>query len=72
VSKHDHYTHAIDGADRIVADQIGALLRAKNERADDSPDAAPPGLLAHPAVQAEIARQVAVQLAAASRGTRRA
>jgi integrase len=57
-----HYTHATDTDDRLTADRIGALLSPKGERAPDSPEAFPPGILAHPEVQAEIARQVALVL----------
>jgi integrase len=57
-----HYTHAIDSDDVAVADTIGALFSPKGEHAPDSPEAVPPGILAHPAVQAEIARQVALAL----------
>jgi hypothetical protein len=52
-----HYTHAIDADHRLAADQIGALLSPKGEHAPDSPEVVPPGILAHPAVQDEIARQ---------------
>jgi hypothetical protein len=48
-----------DADDRMVADRIGALLEPKERREDDSPEAAPPDILA---VQAEIARQVALVL----------
>lgn len=65
-----HYTHATDTDDRLTADRIGALLSPKGERAPDPPEVAPPGILA-PAVQAEIARQVAVHLAAALRSQSR-
>jgi hypothetical protein len=50
----------------MAADQIGALLGPKEEAAD-SPEAVPAGILAHPAVQAEIARQVALYLGKAVR-----
>jgi integrase len=66
-----HYTHAADPDDVAVADTIGALFSPKGKYASDSPEAVPPGILAHPAVQAEIARQVAVHLAAASRSQSR-
>ena len=57
-----HYTHAIDADDRMAADRIGALLSANGNQAAESPEDGAPGILAHPGVQAEIARQVALVL----------
>jgi integrase len=62
-----HYTHAIDEADRVAADALGAMLSPKREQRADSTEIVLPGILAHPAVQAEIARQVAVHRAASQR-----
>ena len=64
-----HYTHAVDADDLAAADAIGALLSPKGGCAPDSSEVVPPDILAHPAVRAEIARQVAVHLAAASQDT---
>jgi integrase len=57
-----HYTHAMDADDRLTADALGALLSPKGEQEADCTDIVSPGTLAHPAVQAEIARQVALVL----------
>jgi hypothetical protein len=57
-----HYTHAIDADDQLAADQIGALLSPKGMRPAESPEAVLPEILAHPAIQAEITRQVALAL----------
>lgn len=57
-----HYTHWQDADDLAVADAIGALLNPKGTPAAESPGAITPDILAHPAIQAEIARQVALAL----------
>ena len=57
-----HYTHAIDADDRQAAEQIGALLSPKGARPAESTGAVSPDIFANPAIQAEIARQVALAL----------
>jgi integrase len=57
-----YYTHAATADDIAAADQIGALLSPGGMEATHLPEGVSPGILAHPAVQAEIARQVALAL----------
>jgi hypothetical protein len=57
-----HYTHAIDADDQLAADRIGARLNPKGTWPAQPREDLPPDILAHPAIQAEIARQMAVAL----------
>jgi integrase len=57
-----HYTHAVDADDLAAADALGALLNPKGTPPAESPETVPPDILAHPAIQAEISRQVALAL----------
>lgn len=57
-----HYTHHVDADDVAVAERIGAILSPNGEQSAISGAVAEPEILSHPAVRAEIARQVALAL----------
>jgi hypothetical protein len=53
---------AIDADDQLAAEQIGALFEPERDARPAESLEIDPDILAHPAVQAEIARQVALLL----------